>query len=102
MVMTVAWAKEQKLLDQIMKWYQEKWNRGHVLENSQAKLVWGFELNFRKMTTSRRPDLMFGEKQTKNIWICDVACAQENNMEKRALLQATCVRDNREKKWIQS
>ena len=39
MVMAVAWAKEQNLLDQNLKWYQEKWNMGHNLENSQAKLV---------------------------------------------------------------
>ena len=39
MVMAVAWAKEQNLLDRNVKWYQEKWNRGHVLENSQANLV---------------------------------------------------------------
>ena len=39
MVMAVAWTKEQNLLDQNVKWYQEKWKRGHVLENSQAKLV---------------------------------------------------------------
>ena len=45
MVMAVAWAKEQNLLDQNVKWYQEKWKRGHVLENSQAKLVWDFEFN---------------------------------------------------------
>ena len=39
MVMAVASAKEQNLLDRNVKWYQEKWNRGHVLENSQANLV---------------------------------------------------------------
>ena len=31
--------KKQNLLGQNVKWYQEKWKRGHVLENSQAKLV---------------------------------------------------------------
>ena len=39
MVMAVAWAKEQNLLHRNVKWYQEKWNRRHVLENSQANLV---------------------------------------------------------------
>ena len=39
MVMAVAWAKEQKLLHRNVQWYQEKWNRRHVLENSQANLV---------------------------------------------------------------
>ena len=48
MVMAVAWAKEQNLLDKNVKWYQEKWKRGHVLENFQAKLVWDFQFNLRK------------------------------------------------------
>ena len=39
MVMAFAWAKEKNLLDQNVKWYQQKWKRGHVLEYSQAKLV---------------------------------------------------------------
>ena len=47
-VMVVASAKEQNLLDQNVKWYQEKWNRGHVFENFQAKLVWDFEFNLQK------------------------------------------------------
>ena len=38
MVMAVVWAKEQNLLDQNGKLYQEKWNRGHVLEKSQASI----------------------------------------------------------------
>ena len=42
MVMAVSWAKEYNLLDKNVKWYQEKWSRGHVLENSQAKVVWDF------------------------------------------------------------
>ena len=62
MVMAVAWTKEQNLLDQNVKWYQEKRKRGHVLVNSQAKLVWDFEFNLRKTTTSRRLDLMLGKK----------------------------------------
>ena len=62
MVMAVAWTKEQNLLDQNVKWYQEKRKRGHVLENSQAKLIWDFEFNLRKTTTSRRLDLMLEKK----------------------------------------
>ena len=39
MVMDVAWEREQNLLDQSVKWHQEKRNKGHVLENSLVKLV---------------------------------------------------------------
>ena len=28
---------------------------------------------------------MLGEKQTKSIWICDMACLRENNIEKNRL-----------------
>ena len=66
-VMAVAWAKKQDLLDQNVKWYQEKFKSRHVLENSQAKLVEDFEFNLRKTTTSRRSDLMLEEKHTKTI-----------------------------------
>ena len=67
MMIAAAWAKEQNLLDQDMEWYQEKCKRGHVLENYQTKLLWDFEFNLQKVTTSRRPDLMLKEKQTKTI-----------------------------------
>ena len=39
MAMAVAWAKEQNLLDQNVKKKKKKWKRGHVLENSLAKLI---------------------------------------------------------------
>ena len=67
MMMAVAWSKEKGLLDQNVEWYQEKWKRGHVLEDSQEKLLWDFEFNFGKTTISRRPDLMLEENQTKII-----------------------------------
>ena len=47
-VMAVVWAKEQNLFDQNLKWYQENWNREHVLKNPPTKLVWDFELNYGK------------------------------------------------------
>ena len=50
MMMAVAWPKEKNLLDQNAKWYQEKWT---CLENSRAKLLWDFEFNLQKTTTSR-------------------------------------------------
>ena len=76
-----------------------------ALENSQAQLVWDFEFNLRKTTTSRRPDLMLEEKQTKTIWTCDMVCPQENNIEKKRLEKRTNYRQLAfkigEKIWIQ-
>ena len=81
MVFAVAWSKEHKLLGEEVKWYEERWCRGHILENEDAKLSWDFEFNLRKTTTSRRPDLILEDKNTKSIWICDMACPQQNNIE---------------------
>ena len=32
------------------------------------------------MTTSRRPDLTLEDRDKKILWICDMACPQENNI----------------------
>ena len=80
MVMAIAWAKEYRLVRKETKWYKENWVKGQVLENSNAKLVWDFEFNLRKTTTSRRPDLVLEDKEKKKIWICDMACLQQANI----------------------
>ena len=80
MVMAIAWAKEYGLVGKETKWYMENWLRGQVLENSRAKLVWDFEFNLRKTTTSRRPDLVLEDKERNKIWICDMACPQQANI----------------------
>ena len=46
--------------------WQSLWNRRHVLENSQTKLIWDFAFNLRKMTTPITLDLMLEEKANKN------------------------------------
>ena len=73
----IAWAKEYGLVGKETKWYMENWVRGQVLENNRAKLVWHFEFNLRKTTTSRRPDLVLEDKERNKIWICDMACPQQ-------------------------
>ena len=83
MVMAVAWAKEYHLVQKEVKWYKERWTRGHVLENARAKLLWDFEFNLRKTTAARRPDLILEDKEKKYIWICDMACPQEINVEEK-------------------
>ena len=52
-----------------------------VFENEKAKLVWDFEFNLRKTSTSRRPDLILEDKEKKKIWICDMTCPQQLNIE---------------------
>ena len=79
MILAVQWAKGFKLIDTQTKWYSERWERGHVLENSRAKLIWDFEYHLRKTTAYRRPDLTLEDKEKKMIWLCDMACPQEDN-----------------------
>ena len=55
------------------------------MENEQEKLVWDFELNLQKITTSRRPDLILEEKEKKKIWICDMVCPQQQNIATKRL-----------------
>ena len=44
---------------------QGKMVKGHALENAQARLIWDFEFNLRKTTTSRRQDLTLEDQQKK-------------------------------------
>ena len=59
------------------------------MEISQAKLIWDFEFNLQKITTSIKPDLILEEKQKKTFWICHILCPQENNIEKKRLKMKT-------------
>ena len=79
-ILAISWAKELNLVEKDMKWYKQKWCREYTLENDHTKLVWDFEFNLRKTTTSRRPDLTLEDKEKKILWICDMACPQENNI----------------------
>ena len=81
MILAVEWAKEYDLIGTDTVWYKELWERGTVLKNGKAKLVWDFEFHLRKTTTARRPDLILKEKGEKRIWICDMACPQQHNLE---------------------
>ena len=39
MILAVAWAKKHGLIGQDVVWYEQRWDRGTVLENERAKLV---------------------------------------------------------------
>ena len=89
MILAVAWAKEYELIGEDTVWYKERWERGTVLENGKVKLVWDFEFNLRKTNTSRRPDLSLKNKELKKIWICDMACPQQQNIKAKRLEKLT-------------
>ena len=52
-----------------------------VLENDKAKLVWDFQFNLRKTETTRRPELILETKDKKQIWICGMACATQQDID---------------------
>ena len=89
MVMAVAWAKEYELVGGDVVSYKERWERGTVLQNERGNLVWDLEFHLRKTTTTRRPDLILENKTKKKIWICDMACPQQRNIEARRLEKLT-------------
>ena len=89
MIMAVNWTKEYKLVGDEIVWYKERWERGAVFENDKGKLVWDFEFNLRKTTTARRPDLILEDKEKKKIWICDMACPQQRNIETKKIEKLT-------------
>ena len=89
MIMAVNWAKEYELIGNDVIWYKERWERGVVLENERGKLVWDFEFKLRKTTTARRPDLILEDKEKKKIWICDMACPQQQNIATKRLRKLT-------------
>ena len=50
-----------------------------------------FEFHLQKTTTARRSDLILELKIEKKIWICDMACPQQNNIgAKRAEKMTKC------------
>ena len=65
-ILAISWEKEFNLVQKDINWYKQKWCRGYTLENDNAKLVWDF-------------DNILQEKEKKILWICDMACPQENN-----------------------
>ena len=62
---------------------------GTALENETERLVWDFEVHVRKTTMVRRSDLTLEDKAKKKIWICDMACPQQRNIEAKRLEKLT-------------
>ena len=59
------------------------------MENETERLVWDFEVHLRKTTMMRRSDLTLEDKAKKKIWICDMACPQQRNIEAKRLEKLT-------------
>ena len=59
------------------------------MENERGKLVRDFEYHLRQSKTARRPDLTLEDKAKKKIWICNMACPQQQNIEAKRLEMLT-------------
>lgn len=81
MVLAVQWGKQHGIIEEGTLWYQQRWVKGHVVENDKFKMVWDFEYKLRKYNKSRRPDLTLEDRDGKHIWLVDMACPQEQNIE---------------------
>ena len=89
MIIAVNWAKEYKLIGNEVIWYKERWEGGAVLENERGKLVWDFKFNLRKTAMARRSYLILEDKEKKKIWICYMACPQQQNIATKQLEKLT-------------
>ena len=65
------------------KWYQFKWEKNKVIQNEEWKILWDFQYHGRKENINRRPDLTIENKKKKKIWLYDMACPMEGNIEKK-------------------
>ena len=74
-----------------MRWYGTRnvGNEERCLRKINGKLVWDFEFNLHKTTMARRPDLILEDKEKKKIWICDMACPQQRNIETKRIEKLT-------------
>ena len=59
------------------------------MENDKGKLVWDFEFHIRKTAAARWSDLILEDKEKKKIWICDMACPQQRNIQAKQLDKLT-------------
>ena len=81
MILAVEWAKEYDLIG--MEQCGTKNGGSEEQSFRMEKQNWSGILNF--IFEKRRPDLILKEKGEKHIWICDMACPQQHNLEtKRA------------------
>ena len=83
LVMVSEWGKDYGLIEKDTKWWELSWEKGKVLENDRAKIVWDFEFKTRKKTRARRPDVILEDKEVKNIFIVDMLCPMECNIEEK-------------------
>ena len=82
-IIITEWCKREGLMPDQQKWYQVEWHRGKVVEGNGKKVLWDFEFKARKKNIHRRPDVVIEDNEKKEIFIIDMACPMESNVEKK-------------------
>ena len=75
--------RKSELILEERNWYKFRWDQNKVLENDKWKILWDFQYHGRKENVNRRPDLTIENKLEKKIWLYDMACPMESNLEKK-------------------
>ena len=78
-ILAVEWGKREGLVAEKTAWYNERWEKGHVIEKDGKKLLWDWEHRMRTHCTARRPDLTLEDETKKEIYVIDMACPGEGN-----------------------
>ena len=81
MVLAVSWAVKRELLPANTAWYTVRWEKGHVLKGNGFMFCWDFEHRTKKSSSACRPDLTLEEEKASKIWLVDMSCRQEQNIE---------------------
>ena len=75
------WGYKKDCWGKNTKWYKERWNKGTVIGNDECKLCRDFEYDVRKTKTARQPDVTIEYKNKNKIFLIDMACPSENNVD---------------------
>ena len=82
MILCAALGIQEGLLGKNKKWYKKKrWNKVTVIENDERKLCWDFEHHLCKTATTRGPDVTIEYKDKNKIFLIDMACPSENDVD---------------------
>ena len=88
-VFAVEWCKYKGVIEADINWYKKEWKTGEVIEKNGIKVLWDFQFSSRKKNQARRPDLIIEDNNQKLIYILDMACPMERNVEEKAIQKLT-------------
>ena len=72
--MEVEWGKKEGLLPEKTRWYNERQEKGHVIEKDGKKILWDWEHKMKTHCKARRLDLTLEVERKKEMNIVEMAC----------------------------